>query len=255
MNVHYYVTLFPVEALIASQLDPIQFGSYMATGSKKGSYENIIFAEIDGGFGDYFDWQYAREKCVPHQNGDPKNSLYLSVYRTLEHVPLSAIRSLYLTTRDGRTLELSRSEMTEHPPKRPYWVYQELCPIRPLAVTILDPIDFSAYMCDPQKKTFVPKIVFTDLKIFDFTSKKTGSIGPAYDKNLEHLQDCIRAVTELESKPNKIVDRSNIDRFSYQVIQYGIYIGEGAKVLKFPMKTLEELRRYHYNWGRSAMIL
>jgi hypothetical protein len=94
MNIHYYVTLFPVEALIASQLDPMQFGSYMATGSKKGSYENIIFAEIDGGFGDYFDWQYAREKCVPHQNGDPKNSLYLSVNRTLEHIPLSTLRSL-----------------------------------------------------------------------------------------------------------------------------------------------------------------
>ncbi len=111
MKIHYYLTLFPVEALIASQLTPVQFGSYMATGSKKGSFENIIFIELTGEFGDYFDWKYAHEKCVPHGNGNPKNSLYLSVYRTLEHIPFSVMDTLYLTTRDGRTLPLEKSEL------------------------------------------------------------------------------------------------------------------------------------------------
>ena len=37
MAVHYYLSVFPMEALIASQLDPMHFGAYMATGSKKGS--------------------------------------------------------------------------------------------------------------------------------------------------------------------------------------------------------------------------
>jgi hypothetical protein len=255
MNVHYYLSIFPVEALIASQLDPIQFGAYMATGSKKGSFENIMFVEVDGDFGDFFDWSYAKQKCVPHQNGDPKNSLYLSVYRTLENTPLSAMRSLFLTTRDGRTIELAREDMKEHPPKQGYWVYQELCPIRPLAVSNLDPIDFSAYMCDPATKTFVPKIVFTDLKVIDFTSENTGSVGPAYDRNLDHFKDCIRAVTEMKGKPNKIVDRSNVDRFSYQIISGGVYVGEGTDVIKYRMKTGAELRQHHYDWGRSAMIL
>jgi hypothetical protein len=255
MQIHYYLTLFPIEGLVSSQLEPEKFGSYMATGSKKGSYENIVFIEIDGGFGEVFDWAYAERKCVPHRNGDPKNSLYLSVYRTLENVPLSAMRSLYLATRDGRTLELMRSELKDHPEKQDFWVYQELCPLRPLAVSALDPIDFSSYMCDATTKTWVPKIMFTDLKIFDFSSENTGSIGPAYDRNLTHLKDCIKDVTELKGKPNKIVDRSNVDRFSYQIIDQGLYIGEGSSVLMYRMKTAEELRRNNYDWGRSAMIL
>ncbi len=255
MYVHYYVTLFPVEALIASQLDPGRFGAYMATGSKKGAYENIMFMEIDGGFGDYFDWTYAREKCVPHQNGDPKNSLYLSVYRTLENVPLPAMRSLYLTTRDGRSLELGKSVLEEHPEKRGFWVYQELCPIRPLAVSTLDPMDFSRYMCDPSTKTWVPKIVFADLKVVDVSSEDPAN-GPAvYDRNLEHLKDCIAAVTELKAKPNKIVDRSSVDRFTFQIIGDGIYVGDGDSVVVYRMKSAADLRRHHYEWGRSAMIL
>lgn len=255
MYVHYYFTLFPIEALVASQLDPAQFGAYMATGSKKGSFENIMFIEVDGGFGDFFDWNYAKEKCVPHQNGDPKNSLYLSVYRTLENIPLSAMRSLYLTTRDGRSLELGKAELKEHPVKQGYWVYQELCPIRPLAVSTLDPIDFSHYMSDRTTKTWVPKIIFADLKVIDFSTPETGSIGPAYDRNLDHLKDCIRAVTELKAKPNKIVDRSSVDRFSYQIVNGGVYVGEGETVVMYRMKTAAELRQHHYDWGRSAMIL
>ncbi len=110
-------------------------------------------------------------------------------------------------------------------------------------------------MTDPSTKTWVPKIVFTDLKVIDFSNPETGSIGPAYDRNLEHLQDCIQAVTQRKKKPNKIVDRSNVDRFSYQIIDNGIYVGEGGSVLFYPMKSLTELRQRYYDWARSAMIL
>ena len=34
---YYYVVFYPIEALIASQLEPKEFGMYMARGSKKGS--------------------------------------------------------------------------------------------------------------------------------------------------------------------------------------------------------------------------
>ena len=256
MRIHHYLTLFPVEALIASHLEPCRFGSYMATGSKKGSYEIIMFIEIDGGFGDFFDWEYGREKCVPHQNGEPKNSLYLSVYRTLEHVPLTALRSLFLTTRDGRSLELPGKAAAERAEKRGFWVYQEICPIRPLAVSVLDPPDFARYMCDRVNKTWVPKIVFADLKVANLSPEDPSGEGTdAYDRNLEHLKDCIASVTELKAKPNKIVDRSSVDRFSYQLIGGGVYVGDGKELVAYAMKGSDELRRNHYEWGRSAMIL
>jgi predicted HD phosphohydrolase len=87
MKIRYYFSIFPMEALIASQLEPVHFGSYMATGTKKGSAEKIIFCELLHDFGDYFDWNYAHERCVPHPTGEPKNSLYLAVYRVLENIP------------------------------------------------------------------------------------------------------------------------------------------------------------------------
>ena len=98
MSIRYYLSVFPTEALIASMLDPVQFGAYRATGSKRGSSEQIIFIGITGEFGDAFDWEYARAQCVPHANGDPKHSVYLSIYRTLERIPLDvetvSIRSI-----------------------------------------------------------------------------------------------------------------------------------------------------------------
>ena len=253
MNIHYYLSLFPIEALIASNLEPVKFGVYMATGSKRGAFEGIMFIEIDGGFGSVFDWDYAMQKCIPHQNGDPKNSLYLSVYRTLENTPLAAMRSLYLTTRDGRTLELRRSSLTETREKQDYWVYQELCPIRPLAVSLLEPERFSGHMTDRKNKTWVPKIVFADLKV-QRTPSTPSPVSAVYDRNLEHLKDCIRSITELKSKPNKIVDRSHIDQFSYNLVDKGVFVGDGNSLLVYPMKSIEELRNSHYEWARSAKL-
>ena len=48
MSINYYLAIFPVESLVASQLPAREFGTYMSIGSRKGSNENYIFAEIKG---------------------------------------------------------------------------------------------------------------------------------------------------------------------------------------------------------------
>lgn len=255
METHYYLSVSPIEALIASQLNPTQFGSYMATGSKNGSYERIMFIEVDGGFGDYFDWAYSKERCVTHSDGRPKHSVWISVYRVLEHVPLEVMRSLYLTTKDGRTLEIDRPSSQVLPEKRDFWVYQELCPLTPLVVSALCPNDFSTLLTASSSHVSVPKVIFADLKVVDFDNPEvTGNIGAAYDKNLQHLKDCVKTVTTTPDKPNKNVERS-VTSFDYQIINEGIYIGTGKDVVMYRMPTVEEIRRDHYDWGRSAMIL
>jgi hypothetical protein len=255
MQIRYYLSVNPIEALIASQLTPDQFGLYMAIGRKNGSHEKMMFLEIDGGFGSYFDWPYAEQRCVPHEDGSPKHSVWMSVYRVLENVPLSAMRSLFLTTQDGRTLELDRAEYQEGNKDRDYYVYQELCPITPLVVSALQPKAFCTQMTDRNNKVSVPQMVFADLKVIDFDNPtETGNIGPIYDKNLDHLKDCVLAVTSGSGKKNKNVERSMMS-FSYQIIDSGIYIGSGAEMLFYRMKTFSEIRQHHYDWGRSAMIL
>src|SRR6056297_2451029 len=132
--IHYYFTVFPMEALIASELEPSDFGAYMAVGTRKGSAERLIFIEVNGEWGDDFDWAYAKENCVHHENGEPKHSLYLGVYRILERIPFKALRSLYLTTRDGRSLELEKCEYVPPVQDRNFFIYKELCPVSPLVV-------------------------------------------------------------------------------------------------------------------------
>ena len=62
MALHYYLTVFPMEAMVASQLEPEQFAAYMALGDTKAAAEQLIFMEIEGGFGTFFDWSFAEKK-------------------------------------------------------------------------------------------------------------------------------------------------------------------------------------------------
>ncbi len=253
MQTHFYLSVSPIEALIASQLEPEQFGQYMAIGSKNGSYERIMFIELEGGFGDHFDWEYARQRCVAHASGDPKHSVWMGVYRVLEHVPLTAMKTMYLTTKDGRSLPLEPSDRIPNH-TRPFYVYQELCPLTPLVVSALTPKQFAGFMTDPHNHVSVPSVVFSDLKVVDFENPEaTGNIGGAYDRNLEHLKSCVHDVTTKADKPNKNVERS-VSSFSYQIIRDGVYVGNGDGLVFYPMPDADTIRRDHYDWGRSAMV-
>lgn len=256
MEIHYYLSIFPTEALIASQMNPEDFGSYMATGSKSGSHERMIFIEIEGNFGREFDWKYAQERTVPHPDGTPKRSVWLSTYRALEHTPLEKMRSMYLVTKDGRVLELDQTEYAAPDVPREFYVYQELCPVTPLVVSVHDPKDFGVYMTHEDVRVGVPKIAFADLKVVNFDNlEDTGNIGGIYDRNIDHLKDCILAVTKDSVKKVKNVERSPVESFSYQIINQGIYVSDGKSLLMYRMPSVDEIRRDHYDFGRSAMIL
>ncbi|MCK4516253.1 MAG: hypothetical protein KAU31_13410 [Spirochaetaceae bacterium] len=256
METRFYLSIFPMEALIASQLPPLQFGSYMATGTRNGSYEKLMFIEVEAGFGDYFDWGHAAERCIPHEDGEPKHSVWMSVYRVLEHVPMDKMLSLYLATNDGRTLEIGRQEYKAPEIDQPYWIYQELCPVRPLVASTYDPPTLSEYMTHADIKVAVPKIAFADLKVIDFDNlKNTGNLGSTYDRNLDHLKSCIASVMSDHPKKVKNVERSKTESFGYQIINRGIYVGSDRNLVAYPMPNQSDIRRYHYDWGKSAQIL
>ncbi len=256
MACYYYLTVFPMEALIASQLDPVRFGLYMSTGPRKGTAEQIMFIQVEGEFGGFFDWDYARKQCVAHPDGSPKHSVYLGVYRVLENIPLDRLGSLYLTTRDGRTMELPRGEYRPDTGETQYALYQELCPIQPLVVSSLAPREFAEFIISDANKIVVPSLVFTDLKVINFNDPQhTGNIGGIYSRNLKHLKACIDEVVSRPNKPTKTLDRSYTGSFSYQVINRGIYAASGEGIVMYPMADERSLREEHYDWARSALIL
>ena len=111
MTIHLYLSMIP-EALIASMLTPEEFGVYYAVGTQKKSRGQAIFFEIDPDFRhDFFPIEEGIRRCMPHEDGSPKRSIYISVYRVLEHVSLEVIQKLYLVTQDGRMLDLESSNI------------------------------------------------------------------------------------------------------------------------------------------------
>ena len=255
MALNHYLTLFPMEALIASQHGPEQFGTYMATGSRSGSAERLIFIAVDPSF-EEFDWDYAREECVLRPDGRLKNSVYLAIYRVLERIPLAALGDLYLTTRDGRTLALPKQSYDESVAGPAYHVYQELCPVNPLVVSKLPPRAFGHYITGPDTKLQLPKVAFAELKVIDFDNREnTGNIGALYDRNIEHLKRCVESVTCASPKTTKTLERSHVESFSFNIIKSGIYISDGRDTVTYTMPSLSELRSTNYDWARSARII
>lgn len=58
---------------------------------QKSSRGKVVFMEIDKDHkAEGLDMERARRECRPHADGRPKSSVYLSIYRVLEHLPLKA---------------------------------------------------------------------------------------------------------------------------------------------------------------------
>lgn len=256
MKIHYYLTVFPTESLIASQLEPEDFGSHMATGSTKGTAEQIIFIELTEEFGSYFDWEYAHKNCVPHSDGRPKNSTYLSVYRVLEHTPLDKLGAMYLVTRDGRSLKLEKSAYEEPETQEEFYLYQELCPITPLIVSKLHAGEFGKHIASDRNKIFVPQIIFADLKVVDVDNlEHTGNIGLLYNRNIQHLKGCVNELKTVKEKKNKTLDRTHVESFGFQNIGKAIYVSNVHNTVVYSMIPVDELQRNHFPWAKSANIL
>jgi hypothetical protein len=253
MQSYLYLSLIP-ESLIASQLSPEEFGSYYAVGTKKRSRGQAIFFEVEPGFEtDYFDWAEMERRCVPHPDGRPKRSAYLAIYRALEHVPLAALKRLYLATDDGRVLGIERGEFV--PPTFPrHYLYQELCPITPRIVANLDPAAFARFLTDRTKAVSVAKIAFCDLRLDRLArDPEANGVDDLPYRNLGHLRDCLREIELKPHKNTKAVSRAMQQELLFRTIEHGFFVGSGDELAHYPMPTIEELEREHYEWWRSAL--
>lgn len=132
MSKYIYLSITP-EALIGSMLPPVEFGAYMATGTKKSNKGQAIFFEVDlDQINKLIDMEYLERRCVRQPDGTPKHSVYLSVYKVLEIIPIKALKNLYLTTDHGIVLELKPSKYdVALEGKNALHLYQELCPVTP----------------------------------------------------------------------------------------------------------------------------
>jgi hypothetical protein len=251
-DVHLYLSLIP-EALIASMLTPEEFGIYYAVGTTKKARGQAMFFEVDPDFRhDYFRIEEGIDRCVPHEDGSPKASIYISVYRVLEHVALDAIKKLYLVTQDGRVLGLDPSDKLPEETTGLH-LYQEIAPVNPLVVSSLGPKPFYELIVkNPNILIRLPAICFAQLRLGKLAeAPEHGNVGDLPYSRIEHLRQCL---TELSTKTvdAKMVNRTEPATFPYRTIKSGIFVGNEADLLLFPFPKVEDLRTNHYRWWRSA---
>lgn len=255
MKRYLYLSLLP-EALIASMLPPQEFGNYLAVGTKKRTRGQAMFFEVDPNFdSDYFKLKDIDILCKPHEDGTPKRSKYFSIYRVLEHVPLNMLKNLYLTTDDGRVLELKQAEYTSRNDTK-LRLYQQLCPVNPRIASSLEPIDFVKFITNPSNRISVPKIVFVQLGLNNLsTDPVNGSDENLPFPNIQHLRDCLTELKVVKDKPTKTVIRFMQGDFLYRTIKNGFYVGDQNDFLFYKFPSIEELENEYYPWWRSALVL
>ncbi len=251
---YLYLSLIP-EALIVSMLPPEAFGEYYTVGDKKKHAEQAIFIELDPEFRHpYFRIDEAIARCVPHPDGRPKKSVYVSTYRVLEHVPTSVMGKLYLGTRYGKVLALEKSkDFPEY--QHNYYLYQELAPVSVLVASTLDPIAFYKFLThDPDNLINFPAIAYLDLILGNLDQDpEHGDIGDLPYDFIPVLRD---ALVALKSKRvhTKMVDRTHTVEHPYRTIQTGLYIGNMDELIYYPMPSHEVLDRDHFEWWHSANL-
>jgi hypothetical protein len=253
MAKYIYLTCNP-EALVASMLPPEGFGYYLSTGTKKRNKGQSIFFEVDlSKIENLIDINSLNKRCVAKPDGSPKSSVYLSVYRVLEMIPLAALKSLFLTTDHGCVLELKQAAYDKtKEPQSALHLFQELCPVNPLVASSLPPSVFLKRLTDASIPIVIPKLFFVELKLGELASDPLGGSAEHLPyQNIGHLRDCLEIIRGEYEKHMKTVQRIFSGELLYRTIDTGFYVGAKDDLVFYPYPKMSELEDLNYEFFRA----
>ena len=254
---HLYMIVFPINALVASQLEPDKFGEHYTTGSAKHFSGKVIFAELDINFrNDHFEIDKYLEQTVPHSDGSPKKTKFIKSYNVLEHVTLDAIKKLHLCTTNGKVLSIEYSDYTAVNEPGLIRIYQEITPLDTLVASTLDQREFGKFITCETKSKGAPKIFFTQIefnipRFLDQNKNKEIFSIELPNVNPYRFYDCIM---ELKGKPEKITKTiglgSLLRDISYKFLRHGFWFSDGDELKFFPMPSLADLEDKYFYWWK-----
>ena len=141
-DIHLYVIMSPNYALVASQLEPHDFGRHYTTGSSRFYNGTVIFAEIDNTYRhEFFAIDELLKEVKPAPDGTPKRTKFIATYRVLEHIDLSAFKNLYVTSVEGEVLSLERAPYERQHESGYIRTFQEICPFSAVVLS-----NFTGYL-------------------------------------------------------------------------------------------------------------
>ena len=251
MKQYVYLSITP-ESLVASHLPPLEFGNYLAVGTRKRLRGQAMFLELDKDSLSDLPLGYLNERLVPYQNGEPKRSLYVSIYRVLESTPLEAMKNLYLVTDDGKVLELKTGSY-EGNKEDPIHLYQQFNPITTRVASKLSPPGFINFLTDTEQPVSAPRIFLAELKLNRLAKDPEAPIHDLPYPNPDHLRECLSVLMSSEQRTTKTVIRQFKGELPYRTIKTGFFVGDQENYLYYPFPSIEELENTYYSWWRSAL--
>lgn len=256
---HLYAIMHPSKALMASQLEPAEFGRYYSVGTARHYQGKLLFIEVDIGFRNpYFEIDHFLEQTTEHEDGRPKHSKFIKSYRVLEHLEFDALGPLYAATASGDTLRIERQQDWEVEDPGPVRLFQELNPLHLLVASTFDQREFGELMTSPEKSLSFPKLFFTqlDLDVPQFLNDRKSNPytpSPVPGVHPQKLEGVLNAVGNDPAPRTKSIGGHVIfDRIPYGMIRHGFWLATGADLIFYPFPSQEELRSNHHAWWRSS---
>jgi hypothetical protein len=253
MKQYVYLCATP-ESLIASHLSPMDFGNYLAVGTRKSMRSQAIFFEVDTDRMDNLPRDFMNERLVSYKDGQPKRSVYLSIYRVIESVPLAALKNLYLVTDDGKVLEL-KAEEYKPGDKEMIHLYQQFNPIMTRVASKLGPPEFIKLLTDPSRPVSAPRLFIADLKLNKLSKDINAPIHNLPYPNPDHLRECLATLRSSDERITKTVYRQVKGELAYRIIEEGFFIGDQDNFLFYRFPDTSQLETQYYSWWRSALVL
>ncbi len=256
---HLYQILSPNQALIASQMNPEQFAMHYGAGTTRYYQGKVIFAEIDVNFRNpYFNIDKGLAALKPHEDGRPKATKFISSYRTLEHIDISAIKKLYLTSPEGYCIELSEAPHDKAHQGGFLRIFAEIAPLRMLVMTSLNFVEFGKYITDPVYGKGAPKQFYTQIELdtedflADLEQRPTMN-PPVPGLHPSKLRD---AINELKNASEKKTTKglslySSIDQIGYRRIRHGFMFASQEETKFFSMPSLDEIEKINPKFWRA----
>ncbi len=255
---HLYMIIYPINALVASQLNPADFGQHYS-GSSRHQKGKVIFAELDINFRDpFFIIDEKLAETVAYPDGRPKRTKFIASYAVLEHVDFNAILSLYLVTSNGRVLKLNKKEYTAVNQPGLIRLYQEICPLENMVASTFDQREFGNFITNVSKSKGAPKIVFTqiDFNIEEFYEMNKGKeilTSKIPDLNPYMLKEAFTELTKIPDKKIKTVSLASILReIPFTFVRHGYWFFDKKDMFFFAMPDETELETKHFDWWKFA---
>lgn len=254
---HLYMLVHPINALVASQLEPDRFGDHYTNGSAKHFSGKVIFAEIDINFRNpYFEIDKYLNLTVPYEDGSPKKTKFIKSYGVLEHVDLDSIQKLFLCTANGKVLPLESVEYTAYNEPGLIRIYQEINPLDTLIASTKDQREFGKFITTETISKGAPKMCFTQIEfnIDRFLKQNEGK--EIFSIELPNVNpyrffDCIMQLKKFPEKATKTIGLGSLLRdISYKYLRHGFWFAEGEKLKFFPMPSLAELEDKYFYWWK-----